>query len=296
MIGEIVENGESGHGENLFFAHQAHGFVAELNGVINGFDASAGGVQSARLARRVDGDAVAGARGFTDGGGEFFFGVLVRSGEAAVDDLIGTGFVNFDKVGALFQFGANCGDEFGVVVRVGGVSEDVLLGVVADGVFVAAENADGVAADAQARAGNQALVDCVADGCVCGAGAFGAHVAFGGESGEQIVASGEGGENRALRNGFLNGLQIFRAGMQEEVDVRVDQAGEKCGVAEIDEFGGVRVIHLGADFYDESALDEDFPGSNGAASFYVEQARGVEDDGARSRGGRGLRLVCLPVD
>jgi hypothetical protein len=153
VVGEIFEDGESGHGEDLFFAHQAHGFVAELKSVVDGLDVGTRGVERARLAHGVYRDTIAGARGFAHGGGEFFFGVLIRSGEMAVDDLVRTRFVNFDEVGAFFQFGANCGDEFGVIVCVGGVSEDVLLGVVADGVFVAAENADGIAADAQAWAG-----------------------------------------------------------------------------------------------------------------------------------------------
>jgi hypothetical protein len=84
-----------------------------------------------------------------------------------------------------------------------------------------------------------------------------------------------------LRNGFLDGLQIFSTGMQEKVDVGVYEAGEQGSVTEIDEFGGVRVIHFCADFYDEAALDQDFAGSGHAAGFDVEQARGVKDDGAR---------------
>src|SRR6202046_5861969 len=100
---------------------------------------------------------------------------------------------------------------------------------------MAAEHADGVAANAQARAGNEALIDGVANGRVSRACAFGPHVAFGCESGEEIIARGKRGNNSALRNGFLNGLQIFRAGVQEEMDVRVDQAGEESGIAEIDE-------------------------------------------------------------
>ena len=132
---------------------------------------------------------------------------------------------------------ANYGDEFRGVVRVGGVGKNVLLGVVADGVFVTAENIDGVAADAQARAGNLTAIDGVAHGGVGRAGAFGAHVAFGGESGEQIVAGGDGGRDGALRNGFCDCLQILGAGVEEEMDVRVNQAGEKSGVAKINNFG-----------------------------------------------------------
>ena len=84
--------------------------------------------------------------------------------------------------------------------------------------------------------------------------------------------------------------------MQEKVDVGVYEAGEQGGVTEIDEFGGVRVIHFCADFYDQAALDQDFAGGGHAAGFYVEQARGVEDDGARSWRGRGLRLICLRMN
>ncbi len=175
------------------------------------------------------------------------------------------------------------------VVGVGGVGENVLLGIEADGVFVAAENVDGVAADAQARAGDEAVVDGVADGGVGGAGAFGAHVALGGEAGHEVVARGERGDDGALRDGFLDGLQIFGAGVEEEVDVGVDQAGEQGGVAEVDDFGVRRARDFRADFVDAVALDEDFAGSGDAAGFDVEQARGVEDDGVgRRRGGRRL--------
>ena len=91
----------------------------------------------------------------------------------------------------------------------------MLLGVVADGVFVTAENIDGVAADAQARAGDLAAIDGVAHGSVCGAGAFGAHVALGGEPGEEIVPSGDGGRDGALRNGFCDCLQISAPGWRK---------------------------------------------------------------------------------
>ena len=135
---------------------------------------------------------------------------------------------------------ANYGYEFCGVVSVGGVGKYVLLGVVADGVFVTAENVNGVAADAQARAGDLAAIDGVAHGGVCGAGAFGAHVALGGEPGKEIVARGDGGRDGALRNRFCDCLQIFGTGVEEEMDVRVNQAGEKSGVAEINNFGVVR--------------------------------------------------------
>ena len=56
-------------------------------------------------------------------------------------------------------------------------------------------------------------------------------------------------------NGFLDGLKIFGAGVKKEMDVGVDQAGEKGGVAEIDDFGAGGVGDFCADFGDGVAID-----------------------------------------
>ena len=137
------------------------------------------------------------------------------------------------------------------------------------------------------------LIDGVAHGGVGGAGAFGAHVALGGEAGHEIVARGESGDDGALRDGFLDGLQIFGAGMQEEVDVRVDEAGQQGGVAEVDDFRAGWACDFGADFGDGVALDQDFAGSDHFAGFDVEQARGVKNDGVRGLRRLGLRRLSL---
>ena len=73
-------------------------------------------------------------------------------------------FVDFDEIGAFLDLFANYGDEFGGTIGVSGVRENVLLGVVADGVFVAAENGNRVTAYTQTWAGDQSLVDGIADG------------------------------------------------------------------------------------------------------------------------------------
>ena len=65
MIGKVFGDGERRDGEDLFFAHDAHGLVAELVGVVDGYDAGARGVERAGFAGGVDGDALAGARGFS---------------------------------------------------------------------------------------------------------------------------------------------------------------------------------------------------------------------------------------
>ena len=152
---------------------------------------------------------------------------------------------------------ADDGYQFVGVVGVGRVGKHVLLGIVADGVFVAAENVDGIAADAHARAGDEAVIDGVANGGVGGARAFGAHVALGREAGHQIVAGGERSDDGALRHGLLDGLQIFGAGMQEQMDVGVDQAGQQRGVAEIDELArSAGCATDSADGGDAIALDQ----------------------------------------
>ncbi len=102
------------------------------------------------------------------------------------------------------------------------LAEHVLLGIVANGIFVAAENADGVAADAQAWAGDQAAIDRIAHGGIGCARALGAHIALGREAGHHVITRGERGQDGTLRNGFLHGLQIFGAGMQEQMHVSVD--------------------------------------------------------------------------
>ena len=70
--------------------------------------------------------------------------------------------------------------------------------------------------------------------------------------------------------------------MQEEMHVRVDEAGEQRGVAEVDDLGAGRMVDRGADGADAVTFDEDFAGPEQRAGIDLEQARGVEDDG---RGG-----------
>ena len=113
----------------------------------------------------------------------------------------------------------------------------MLRGIEVVGIFVSAENVDGVAADAETRAGNQAVIDGVADGRVGGTGALGAHVTLGGEAGHQISLCRQRRQDGALRHRLLHGLQVFRAGVEEEMDVGVDQSGHESHIAEVDDLG-----------------------------------------------------------
>ena len=85
--------------------------------------------------------------------------------------------------------------------------------------------------------------------------------------------------------------RIFSARMKEEMDVGVDEAGEKRRVAEIDGFGANGMRDRLADGRDAVAFDENFAGSDDFSEFDVEQARGVEDDRVR-----GLRLGAPGCD
>lgn len=275
MIGKIFGDGESWNREDLFFTHEAHGFVAEVVGVVDGNYAGFGGVERAGLTGGVNRDVLAGAGGFFDSGAEFRLGVLERRGKAAVAKYVWARFVDFHEIGTFFDLLAYGGHELVSIIGVSGVGEDTLGGIEMDGVFVAAKNVDGIAADAHARAGNFAAIDGVADGGVRGAGTFRAHVALGGKSGHQVVASGERGGDGALGDGFFDGLQIFGARMQEKMDMGVDETGHESGVAEIEDFGGWRMLDRRTDFGDPVVLNKDFARGDYFPILDIENARGV---------------------
>jgi hypothetical protein len=85
-------------------------------------------------------------------------------------------------------------------------------------------------------------------------------------------------------------LKVFCARVKEEVHVRVDKAGEKCGVAEVNDFGPGGAGDFRADFGYDAVIDQDFAGGSDVAGFHVKQARGMQDDCVRRTGrSRGLR-------
>jgi hypothetical protein len=74
-------------------------------------------------------------------------------------------------------------------------------------------------------------------------------------------------------------LQIFGAGMEEEVDVNVDQAGEKSGVAQVDDFGCSGAPDGRTHFDDALVFDEDFAGRDYFSGFDIEEACGMQHSG-----------------
>src|ERR1700679_2394379 len=215
MVGEVLNDGEGGHGVDLLLAHDLHRCRREVVSVVDAGYTGFGCVGCARFAGAMYADEGAGAVGFGDGGGELLFSELIGRGEGAAVEMVAAGFVELGEVGALFALFAHDGDDLVGGVGIVGVGEHVLRGIEADGVFMTAEDVDGVAGDAHAGAGNEASIDGVAHGDVCTPGALGAHVAFGGEAGHYVGLGGCGGQEGALRNGLFYGLEAFVAGVKE---------------------------------------------------------------------------------
>jgi hypothetical protein len=85
----------------------------------------------------------------------------------------------------------------------------------------------------------------------------------------QVGARRERSHDRALRNRLLHGLKIFCSGMQEEVDVSINQAGKERSIAQIDHFGICRMLNRGSDFYDALTLKEYFAGLDDLSTLHI---------------------------
>ena len=88
--------------------------------------------------------------------------------------------------------------------------------------------------------------------------------------------AGRGGDERALGDGLFDGLEGFVAGVEEEMHVRVDEAGHERGVAEVDDLraGGMRDVRSGLG--DAVARNQDFARREDFAGGDIEDARGVQ--------------------
>ena len=125
-----------------------------------------------------------------------------------------------------------------------------------------AGGADGVDGDQHPRAGNlaggngvaQTDIDVIAR----------SHIANRREAGHKSAAHDIDGIQRALRDIFLEGVQFPDAVVAlvwvSQVRVRIDQAGEEGGIAEIDGFGAGGECRLGAGGDDLTIGDHDEAG------------------------------------
>src|SRR5208337_2383767 len=157
---------------------------------------------------------------------------------------------------------------------------------------MAPENADRVAADAHAWAGNQSGIDGVAHGGVRRARALGSHVTLGSEARHQILAGRDFSEDRALGHGFDDGLHIFGSRMQEKMDVNVDEPRHQGCCAQIDHGGTDGMGDRGTDFNNAIAAYQNLAGAREYALLHIEDVGGMEHDGVAggSSGGNRGRL------
>ncbi len=276
---EVVEDGEGGHGEDALFLHQADGLIAQLRGVIDGSYAGLRCVQRSGFAHGVHRDNRAKTMRFFNRGGQLRGSVLVRRAQDAVNHVVGAGLVDLREVGALLVLLSHHFDNLLGGVGVVGIGEHVLRGIVAIGIFVSAQQVDGVAADAQARPGNKSLVDGVANGGIGGSCAFRAHIALGGEAGHHIVFGSLLGEDRAPGHRLDHGLQVFGAGMQEQMNMGIDHAGHQRGVAQIDDLGACGMFHARSDGANAMVFDKNFAGLQDRTGVDLKQPRSVQHDG-----------------
>jgi hypothetical protein len=77
-------------------------------------------------------------------------------------------------------------------------------------------------------------------------------------------------------------LKIFSTGIEEEMDVRVDEAGEERRVAEVDDARVCGVVNGCADGVNAVALDKNFAGLEESAGVNLEEACGMKHDGLLS--------------
>jgi hypothetical protein len=65
------------------------------------------------------------------------------------------------------------------------------------------------------------------------------------------------------------------------MNVDVDEAGKKSGVAEVDDLRGLGMLNGFANGANAFAFDKDFAGLEDSAGVNLKQARRVENDGRR---------------
>jgi len=140
-------------------AHETHGFVAELRGVIDRGNARLSCVKGSRLAHGMHSDSGAESTGFFHSCGKLRGSVLVGRAQDAIRHSIRTSLVDFRKVGSLLVLLTHHFHNLLGRVRVVGVGENMLRGVVAVRIFVSAKDVDGIATHPQSGSGDQPLVD-----------------------------------------------------------------------------------------------------------------------------------------
>jgi hypothetical protein len=162
VVREILKDRERRQCENLLVTHDLHSGLAELKRVIYRNHAGLRCIKRARSPGGMYGHMLPDARRFANSHLHLFGGELKRRRGSATRQRALTCFVNLDEIGALLYLRTNRGHQLSRIVRLGGVGEHALLGILADGILMSAQNVDGVATDTQPGPWKQPLVDRVA--------------------------------------------------------------------------------------------------------------------------------------
>jgi hypothetical protein len=145
------------------------------------------------------------------------------------------------------------------------------------GIAVAAAGAEGFKADEDARTGGPSAVDGALKVEIKTVGA--AHIADGGEALFEELAGHSGRADGYFRSADGEpSLEDVHAGLWgTHVLVHIDEAGEKCGVAEIDNLGSRDIMGSRFDRFDAAAGDGYGDGALGGLGDAVQHVGGVND-------------------
>ena len=251
--------------------------------MLDGLRAAQDGAAHAFGGAGVDGDGNAGALGGLDG--ELHF--VERKGGARA----GTGApaivaVELDPIGAVADLVAHHAGQ--AVDAVG------LFGALRHAPFeresfgrVAAGGHDGARRGEDPRTGDDALVDGLLEFDIGVGGALGAQIADRGEARHEGGAQVIHGARDAQGEAFVSHLIVprsFVVGVEQDVGVAFDEAGEQRGAGEIDDLGVGGVDGRGGSGgLDAVAADADGPGFVGGLA--IEDAGGFEDGDVLREGG-----------
>ena len=280
-----VAGGERGAEGDVVIRHQLEDLGGAVVAVLDGLRSGEDGAAHAFGGAGVDGDGDAGALGGLDG--EFHF-VERKGGARAGAGAPAVVAVELDPIGAVADLVA---DDAGQAVDAVG-----LFGALRDAPFegesfgrVTAGGDDGAGGGEDSRAGDDALVDGLLEFDVGVGGALGAEIADGGEarheSGAQVIDGAGGAQGESLvRDLIVPGS--FVVGVEQDVGVAFDEAGEQGGAGEVDDLGVGGVDGGGGSGgLDAVAADADGPGVVGGLA--IEDAGGFEDGGVLGEGGEG---------
>ena len=153
---------------------------------------------------------------------------------------------------------------------------------------ISAGGGDGTGRREDPRPRDVAAIHRLLDADVAVARALGLHVSDGGEALLERAAGRDRGASGAKRDPVEEKLAVVAAlarllTLQEEMGMRVDEAGQERRIAEVDDLGPLGSAPARAHRGDAVSLDDDEGRRGDLVGAGVEEARGLDDDGRGCR-------------